>query len=274
MKMALLAALAAGLALAYPAHAGITCNLTDQKGNALQYSFARGGHGFSNEIVVKRNGAVISKGGPMWTRTYNSSQRTMTLEQAGWSLVYEAKPNDTDISQAALFAPSATQKATGTCVADYSLDAPQQPAPTVEASTPAPPSYTAQAPSTGGPDAVGIITLGGKGAADQVQLGSTEVPMLIDTGATSILVNPSIAATLVNAGEATWGDATMTEVADGSKVPTRNLTIRQLRIGKHVLYNVPAMVNATDTEMLLGFPVLNQMGRFTIDTTSHLLTFG
>jgi clan AA aspartic protease (TIGR02281 family) len=274
MKMALLAALAAGLALAYPAHAGITCNLTDQKGNALQYSFARGGHGFSNEIVVKRNGAVISNGGPMWTRTYNSSQRTMTLEQAGWSLVYEAKPNDTDISQAALFAPSATQKATGTCVADYSLDAPQQPAPTVEASTPAPPSYTAQAPSTGGPDAVGIITLGGKGAAVQVMLGSTEVPMLIDTGATSILVNPSIAATLVNAGEATWGDATMTEVADGSKVPTRNLTIRQLRIGKHVLYNVPAMVNATDTEMLLGFPVLNQMGRFTIDTTSHLLTFG
>jgi clan AA aspartic protease (TIGR02281 family) len=273
MKLTIASALAAaGLALAHPASAGITCNLTDQRGNALQYSFARGGHGYTNETGVKRNGVILSNGGPMWTRSSNSAERTMTLQQGDWSLVYEAKPNDTDISRAALFI-NTTQKAAGTCVADYSADTPYTPSNVASAPTPAP-SYTAQAPSTGGPDAVGIITLGGKGAAVQVMLGSTEVPMLIDTGATSILVNPSIAATLVNAGEATWGDATMTEVADGSKVPTRNLTIRQLRIGKHVLYNVPAMVNATDTEMLLGFPVLNQMGRFTIDTTSHLLTFG
>ncbi len=264
MKRLLLAALATGLALAHhPANAGITCNLTDQRSNSLTYSFSRGSDGYVNEIVVKRNGAIVSNGGPMWTRVSDKAAQSMTLWQGDWSIAY---PWDVTKGTSVLRAKDRVV-ATGVCEADYSVDAPQPRAP-----TPAP--YTAQAPSTGGPDAVGIITLGGKGAAVQVMLGSTEVLMLVDTGATSILVNPSIAATLVNAGEATWGDATITEVADGSKVPTRNLTIRQLRIGKHVLYNVPAMVNATDTEMLLGFPVLNQMGRFTIDTTSNLLTFG
>jgi hypothetical protein len=46
------------VALAAPAHAGITCNLTDQRGNTLQYSFAHGGHGYTNEVVVRRNGAA------------------------------------------------------------------------------------------------------------------------------------------------------------------------------------------------------------------------
>ena len=110
MKLTIASALAAaGLALAHPASAGITCNLTDQRGNALQYSFARGGHGYTNETVVKRNGVILSNGGPMWTRSSNSAERTMTLQQGDWSLVYEAKPNDTDISRAALFI-NTTQK--------------------------------------------------------------------------------------------------------------------------------------------------------------------
>src|SRR4029077_13873877 len=101
MKTLLLAA--SIVALSTAAHAGMSCNLTDQRGNVLQYSFAHGGHGYTNEIVVKRNGTVISNGGPMWARSFNRAQRTMTLEQAGWSIVYEAKPNDSDTSQAALF---------------------------------------------------------------------------------------------------------------------------------------------------------------------------
>jgi clan AA aspartic protease (TIGR02281 family) len=272
MKLTTASALAAaGLALAHPASAGMTCNLTDQGGNALQYSFARGGHGYTNETVVKRNGAILGNGGPMWTRTFNSAQRTMTLQQGGCSLVYEAKPNDTDVSQAALLSPAAVQKAAGACVADYSVDAPTA---RVEPSTATPaPSYLAQAPSTGAPDAVGTVS-GTSGALVQVALGSHQEVMLIDTGATNVLLSPSVAEELVSSGEADWGGATTTEIADGSKVPTRMLTIHQLRIGKHMLYNVPALVNATDTMMLLGFPVLNQIGRFTIDTTSNLLVFG
>ena len=148
MKLTIAAALAAaGLALAHPASAGITCNLTDQRGNALQYSFARGGHGYTNETGVKRNGVILSNGGPMWTRSSNSAERSMTLQQGDWSLVYEAKPNDTEISRAALFI-NTMKKAAGTCVADYSVDTPSKP-PDV-ASAPAP-SYAAPAPSRGNP---------------------------------------------------------------------------------------------------------------------------
>jgi clan AA aspartic protease (TIGR02281 family) len=140
---------------------------------------------------------------------------------------------------------------------------------------PAPtPSYTAQAPSAGGPDAVGIVSVNGKGALVQVMLGSHQEAMLIDTGATSVLVNPTLAETLVNSGEADWGAPTTTEIADGSSVSERTITIHQMRIGRHVLSNVSAWVNAKETMMLLGFPVLNQMGRFTIDTTNNLLIFG
>jgi hypothetical protein len=60
MKALLLAA--SIVALSTAAHAGMTCNLIDTKGNALQYSFARGGHDYTNEIVVRRNGTTISNG--------------------------------------------------------------------------------------------------------------------------------------------------------------------------------------------------------------------
>jgi hypothetical protein len=37
---------------------------------------------------------------------------------------------------------------------------------------------------------------------------------------------------------------------------------------------VIAGVAPDGADMLLGFPVLNQVGRFTIDTSAHLLIFG
>ena len=54
----------------------------------MTHSFAHGGHGYTNEIVVKRNGAVISDGGPMWTRTFDRPARELVLQQAGWEIVY------------------------------------------------------------------------------------------------------------------------------------------------------------------------------------------
>jgi hypothetical protein len=52
--------------------------LDRQRGNTLTYSFTRSGHGYTNEIVVRRNGATISNGGPMWTRTFDRARRTLT----------------------------------------------------------------------------------------------------------------------------------------------------------------------------------------------------
>jgi hypothetical protein len=46
-----------------PGAAGITCNLTDQRSNVLQYSFTRGGHGYTNEVAMRRNRGTVSNGG-------------------------------------------------------------------------------------------------------------------------------------------------------------------------------------------------------------------
>jgi hypothetical protein len=121
MRTLLLAASIVALSTA-AAHAGIGCNLTDDKGNALHYSFARGGPGYTNETLVTRNGAVISNGGPVWSRAFNSAARTMILDQDGWRLIYEAKPSVTDVSDATLFTPGGTRSAVGTCVVE--IDAP------------------------------------------------------------------------------------------------------------------------------------------------------
>ena len=82
-RVALAAALLGATAL--PAFAGITCSLNDERGNTLTYSFTHGGHGYTNETVVRRNGEMISNGGPMWTRTYDRARKTLTLRQSDWS---------------------------------------------------------------------------------------------------------------------------------------------------------------------------------------------
>jgi hypothetical protein len=78
---------------------GISCSLTDSRGNTLQYSFARGGHGYTNETVVKRNGATISTGGPMWTRVADKVAKIETLRQGDWSISY---PWDVNAGRATL----------------------------------------------------------------------------------------------------------------------------------------------------------------------------
>ena len=58
---------------------------------------------------------------------------------------------------------------------------------------------------------------------------------------------------------------------------SRSVTSRftEFSIGDHTLIDVEAGVNPSDTgDMLLGFPVLNLFGKFTIDTNASQLTFG
>ena len=46
------------------------------------------------------------------------------------------------------------------------------------------------------------------------------------------------------------------------------------RIGGRVLHDILARVMPDGAEPLLGFPVLNQAGKFTIDTNGGQLIFG
>jgi hypothetical protein len=266
MKTLLLAA--SIVALSTAAHAGMSCNLTDQRGNVLQYSFAHGGHGYTNEIVVKRNGTVISNGGPMWARSFNRAQRTMTLEQAGWSIVYEAKPNDSDTSQAALF-HNANRVAAGVCDADYSVDAPQ-PAPTIEASAPAP-AYNSPTPAPASGDDVPFIQIPGTGMMVMAIVGGHSLPMVVDTGAAMSSIPTALADRLIAEGhaqEAASGDMVM---ADGSSHYERTVIVDTLSLGSHSRSQV--RVSVSDGEALLGLPVLNAIGRFTIDAQHGVVSF-
>jgi hypothetical protein len=190
----------------------------------------------------------------------------MTLEQAGWSIVYEANPYDSDTSQAALF-HNANRVAAGVCNADHVVDAPSAP---VEASTPAPVVADAGGGATNSGHAVGITTDGTR-AFVTVHFGTNwQADMLIDTGANVMSIGTALGSNLVQHGDAHYsGDSTQSVIADGSTVTQSVLTI-----GNHTLHNVPAAVTPGDVTLLLPFQVLNQMGRFTIDTRNNLLVFG
>jgi predicted aspartyl protease len=51
------------------------------------------------------------------------------------------------------------------------------------------------------------------------------------------------------------------------------IRIDTVRVGDRVLHDVIAGVMPNGAEPLLGFPVLNQAGRFTIDTKNSQLIF-
>jgi clan AA aspartic protease (TIGR02281 family) len=124
--------------------------------------------------------------------------------------------------------------------------------------------------------AVPIIIVLSQEAYVDVLLGDKKFRMLIDTGATCIYITPSVANALLAAGAATESlFKHPTRFADGSLAPRRRLVIKKVTVGDRVLSDVEAIVSATDQAlMLVGFPVLNQMGRFTIDTQTKQLIFG
>ena len=255
-------------ATAMPAFAGITCNLNDERGNSLTYSFGRGGHGFTKEIIVKRNGETISNGGPSWTRVTDKAHKSNTLWQGEWSITYPW-----DISQGvSVLRHNANIVATGACIADYAIDA------SVVASQPVynPPTYSAPAPapSYGNGFAVPIANTGSR-AYVAVNLGGAQTAtMLIDTGCTDMTVTQSIADILLQSGAASPSAPMTVSFADGSTHLVQQITIHQIEIGGHTLSNVNAGVSPNGADMLLGFPILNKLGKFTIDTQNNQLVFG
>jgi clan AA aspartic protease (TIGR02281 family) len=107
-----------------------------------------------------------------------------------------------------------------------------------------------------------------------VTLGNRQTRMVLDTGASYTAITMSLARNLVESYQARWLDKGQSIMADGRVVDTWAIVIKEVRIGNHVLYDVPAMVNTSDTSMLLfGLGTLNKIGSFTIDTRQGLLIF-
>jgi clan AA aspartic protease (TIGR02281 family) len=149
----------------------------------------------------------------------------------------------------------------GQCTAAY------QPAPTTPAYNPPAPTYA------GGGDSVPIQN-DGSHATITVMIGSHPVQMLIDTGASAMVLNRSIADALVASGEARWSGRTEKfTIADGSTVDQPMIILNRVMIGSHGRRNVWASVTPTGIS-LLGFPVLNAIGPFTIDGNRLIFTNG
>jgi hypothetical protein len=242
------------------AHAAITCNLTDRQGHALQYSFTRGGDGYVNEIVVKRNGAVVSNGGPMWTRVSNNAQQSMTLRQGDWSIAY---PWDSTKGASAL-RHNNNLVATGICYADYSVDAPA-PAPTY---TP-PPAPIYQASN----NAVSYTMDDGGGMIVAALLGDTPTNVLVDTGSSGSAVTERLASALLASGDAVdTGRSVRVTMADGSVHEERIISIRSVQVGSHRLAGVVATVSPGAIN-IIGLSELQRLGTMTIDSINRQIVF-
>lgn len=269
--------------VSYPAIAGITCTMQDQKGNNMTYNFGRGGDGYADEMRVMRNGTVISNGGPIWTRVVIKKDKSTTLwSPEGWNINYWW---DSTKGEAVLL-HNGNKMATGQCVADYSFDAHNAPSPefdppyqykqpdtTLPQYTPPQPNYTSPLDISG--DSV-PITVDGDKAFVTVQFGGWEAEMLIDTGANVMNIGTALAHNLVQHGLAHYsGNTAQSTIADGSIVTQDILIIDKVTVGNHTVYDVQATVAPGDNPMLLlPFQIITQMGKVTIDKKNSTMTLG
>jgi predicted aspartyl protease len=130
------------------------------------------------------------------------------------------------------------------------------------------PSYAA----TGG-DNVPIVLGADDAVHVMVTLGGMTVDMVLDTGAALSSIPAAIADQLIAAGQARELDPMQMGMADGSAHPMRTISINTLTIGSHTRTNVKVVVSDNGMS-LLGLPVLNAIGKFSIDAVGGQLTFG
>ncbi|RBP14359.1 clan AA aspartic protease (TIGR02281 family) [Roseiarcus fermentans] len=114
----------------------------------------------------------------------------------------------------------------------------------------------------------------GRTARVDVQLGSITKRMVIDTGATGLSIPAWIAERLLWRREAVEAQSAVMTLANGREELRQGVKLWSVTVGGRTLLDVYATVAPHEAEPLLGFPVLNQAGRFTIDTVAGLLIMG
>jgi predicted aspartyl protease len=115
-------------------------------------------------------------------------------------------------------------------------------------------------------------TNNGTSAMIDVILGVQPLRMLLDTGATTCLISEAIAARIVRDGYGVRQEAGRFKMADGTIRTLPTLLIREVKIGRHTILNVPAGISSTG-DVILAFPVVNAIAPFTIDTRARVLIF-
>lgn len=149
------------------------------------------------------------------------------------------------------------------------------PAPQLAASAPVvtrPPAVSQAAPAG---DEVSLIKKGGTYLVPVRINDAITLDFMIDSGASDVLIPADVAMTLFRTKTLSSGDflGERTYVlADGSKLPSARFTLRQLKVGSHVLLNVTASVGPATSEPLLGQSFLGRFGSWTMDNGRHVLS--
>jgi clan AA aspartic protease (TIGR02281 family) len=123
-------------------------------------------------------------------------------------------------------------------------------------------------------DAVPLLSYRkGNGVQLQVTVGGEQLLMLLDTGATMAQIPTGMANRLVALGRARFNPTPVTvRLANGAFHTARSVTVDTVVLGDHVLHNVVALVSDSG-DPLLGFPVVDGIAPFTIDTRAMQLVF-
>jgi clan AA aspartic protease (TIGR02281 family) len=137
-----------------------------------------------------------------------------------------------------------------------------------------PPVTTVPPVESSGEDSIPIIVTEGRKAHATVQVGSHLVKMLLDTGATDMLVTRDVADELILNGDAKPMGSGRVTIADGSTVNEQLISINRVKIGSHVFVGVPAgVVENNKTDMLFPLSLLGGIGKFTFDLPHNKLIF-
>jgi aspartyl protease family protein len=105
--------------------------------------------------------------------------------------------------------------------------------------------------------------------------GVLKIDFIFDSGASDVSISPDIALTLIKTGtieESDWLPGAYYKFADGTTAKSMRFTLKSVKIGDKIVYNVPCSIsNSLDAPMLLGQSVLKKFGKYTFDYKTEKL---
>ena len=109
------------------------------------------------------------------------------------------------------------------------------------------------------------------------KVNGISLDFIFDTGASKVSLSSTEAMFMYKNGiikSSDFGEAVTFSVADGKSLVGMNLTLRSVKIGRKILYDVPAtVVNSENAPLLLGQSVLSELGVIQFDYNDNTLTF-
>ncbi len=151
-------------------------------------------------------------------------------------------------------------------------ETPKTPAPGVQALSPT------EIPAGGTPTEIPLKNAGSGVYKLPVTVnGVITLNFILDTGASEVNIPADLAVTLWRAGTITENDflpGKAYTLADGSKVNSSRLNIRELDIGGIKINQVPASISSINGSLLLGQSFLGRLGSWSLDNNRHILIVG